>query len=72
MEHPDQGMALIGSFFCVWCLFHSALSMFVCCFLQGSGRVHGATLQAPALRRQEAGLRWQEEHLHGASASYRE
>lgn len=42
----------------------------VCVSPQGGGGIHGATLQAPALWRQEASVRWQEEHLHGASTSY--
>lgn len=39
-------------------------------FLQRGGGIHGATLQAPALWRQEAGVWRQEEHLHSASTSY--
>lgn len=43
----------------------------LCRPLQGSGGIHGAALQAPALWRQEASVRRQEEYLYGASASYR-
>lgn len=42
----------------------------LCHYLQGGGGIHGATLQTPALRWQETGVWRQEEHLHGASASY--
>lgn len=51
-------------------LISSCVHVCVCVSPQGGGGIHGATLQAPALWRQEACVRWQEEHLHGASTSY--
>lgn len=54
MEHLDRAMGLIDG---------------VLLFSQGGGGVHGAALQAPAVWRQEASVRRQEEHLHGASTS---
>lgn len=58
-------------FSCFWCML-ILYCVNVCRFLQGGGGIHGATLQAPALWWQEAGVWRQEEHLHGASTSYRE
>lgn len=55
--------------FCFCC---SYPILFLCCYLQGGCGIHGAALQAPALRWQEAGVWWQEEHLHSASTPYRE
>lgn len=40
--------------------------------VQGSGGVHGTAFQTTALRRPQAGIRRQEEHLHGPGSSYRE
>lgn len=55
--------------FCFWCIL-IPYCVFVCRYLQGGGGIHGATLQAPAIWRQEASVWRQEEHLHGASTSY--
>lgn len=66
---PDELMHFVGTArsLCFTC---TSPALLLCCSLQRGGGVHGATLQAPALRRQETSVWRQEEHLHGASTSY--